>query len=283
VFLDPGDHVGMERPGHLGAIEAFSLYEPVIHTVHLRDEGLDLSLFEALVKTIPLKFFYGIPNSQNPSGRTYSQETRRGVAEILEGTSTVFYEDDAFGELFFDKKPRRPVKYYLPEQSVLSGSFSKIIAPGMRIGWIYAPREIIEQFNVVKQAADLHSNFLSQKILHRYLITHDLDAHICRISEVYRKKCRLMCDLLDDLLPEVTHTHPKGGMFLLATLPGGISSRKVFEEGVRQKVAVLPGYPFYTDGGGSDTIRLNFSSASEQQITEGIHRLARVIQALERH
>ena len=188
IFLDAGDHVGMERPGYLGAIEAFSLYEPVIHSIPLKDEGLDLPRFEMLVKTTPLKFFYGIPNSQNPSGRTYSQENRKAVADILRETSTVFFEDDAFGELFFDGKPRLPVKHYLPDQAVLSGSFSKIIAPGMRIGWIYAPREIISRFNVVKQAADLHSNFLSQKILHRYLMTHDLDTHIHRISGSIREK-----------------------------------------------------------------------------------------------
>jgi 2-aminoadipate transaminase len=277
IFLNPGDHVGMERPGYLGAIEAFSLYEPVIHAIPLEDDGLNLPAFETLVKAKPTKFFYGIPNSQNPSGRTYSQENRKAMADILAGTDTVFFEDDAFGELFFDQQPRLPVKHYLPNQSVLSGSFSKIIAPGMRIGWLYAPDEIITQFNVVKQAADLHSNFLSQKILHRYLTTHDLDAHIRMITGIYQKKCRLMCDLLDDLLPQIPHTHPVGGMFLLAMLPGGISSRAVFDEGVRQKVAVLPGLPFYTDGGGTDTIRLNFSSASEEQINEGIHRLAQVV------
>ncbi len=277
IFLDAGDHVGMERPGYLGAIEAFSLYEPVIHTTPLEDDGLNLEAFQTLVSGTPLKFFYGIPNSQNPSGRTYSLENRKAIAEILAGTNTVFYEDDAFGELFFDTKPRLPVKHYLPDQTVISGSFSKIIAPGMRIGWLYAPREIITQFNIVKQAADLHSNFLSQKILHRYLTTNDLDVHIRKIVSVYQRKCRLMSDLFDDLLPQLTHTHPQGGMFMLATLPQGISSREVFDEGVRQNVAVLPGMPFYVDGGGTDTIRLNFSSASEEEITEGMHRLARVI------
>lgn len=277
IFLDRGDAVGMERPGYLGAIEAFSLYEPVIHTVPLEDEGLDLPAFESLVRSTSLKFFYGIPNSQNPSGRTYSQENRKAVAEILKGSDTVFLEDDAFGELFFDAKLRLPVKRYLPDQTILSGSFSKIVAPGMRIGWIHAPAAIITQFNVVKQAADLHSNFLSQKILHHYLTTHDLDAHIRKIVGVYDRKCRLMCDLFDDLLPALTHTRPEGGMFLLATLPQGLSSRRVFDEGVRQKVAVLPGLPFYVDGGGSDTIRLNFSSASEEEISEGMNRLARVI------
>lgn len=280
LFLNAGDHAGMERPGYLGAIDAFSLYEPVIHTVPLDEGGLNLSAFEVLVKKNRPKFFYGIPNSQNPSGRTYSQENRKAVAEILKPTDTLFYEDDAFGELFFDAKPRPPVKKYLPEQAVMSGSFSKIVAPGMRIGWIYAPKEIITRFNVVKQAADLHSNFLSQKILHRYLMTNDLDAHIRKITRVYQNKCRIMCDLFDDHLPKVTHTYPEGGMFLLATLPLGISSREVFDKGVQQKVAVLPGLPFYLDGGGMDTIRLNFSSATENQIFEGMTRLARVIGGL---
>jgi len=280
IFLDPGDRVGMERPGYLGAIEAFSLYEPAISAIPLRDDGLDLVAFENSVREEDLKFFYGIPNSQNPSGRTYSQENRREVAEILQTTKTVFYEDDAFGELFFDGKPRIPVKKYLPDQTVISGSFSKIIAPGMRIGWMYAPEEILKKFNIAKQAADLHSNFFCQKILHRYLTTRNLDTHIRTVVSVYRDNCRMMCDLLDDLLPGITHTHPEGGMFLMATLPDGIASRKVFEEGIRQKVAVLPGQPFFIDGGGDDTIRMNFSAASGEQIREGMFRLKRVFATL---
>ncbi|MDD1693647.1 MAG: PLP-dependent aminotransferase family protein [Methanoregula sp.] len=280
LFLNTGDHVGMERPGYLGAIEAFSLYEPVIDTVPLEEDGPDLEAFEQLVRKTQVKFFYGIPNSQNPSGRTYSQERRKAIAEILEGSGTVFYEDDAFGELFFDARPRLPVKRWVPDQAVISGSFSKTVAPGMRIGWMYAPGGILKKFNVVKQAADLHSNFLCQKILHRYLTTHDLDANIQKIVAAYGRKCGLMCELFDDLMPQITHTRPEGGMFLMATLPAGVSSRRVFDEGVKNKVAVLPGLPFYVDGGGTDTIRLNFSSASEDQITEGMHRLARVIGSL---
>jgi 2-aminoadipate transaminase len=160
IFLDAGDHVGMERPGYLGAIEAFSLYEPVIDTVPLDDDGPDLTAFERMISSAQPKFFYGIPNSQNPSGRTYTQEARRAVAEILNGHDTVFYEDDAFGELFFDNKPRLPVKRYLPDQTVISGSFSKTVAPGMRIGWMFAPAGILEKFKIGKQASDLNSNFL---------------------------------------------------------------------------------------------------------------------------
>ncbi|BBL67814.1 aspartate aminotransferase [Methanoculleus chikugoensis] len=281
IFLDPGDAVGMERPGYLGAIEAFSLYEPVVHSVPLEEDGPDLAAFASLVHDHAPKFFYGIPNSQNPSGTTYSEGKRRAVAEILEGTDTVFYEDDAFGELFFDGKPRPPVKRYLPEQTVISGSFSKIVAPGMRIGWIYAPVPVLREFNVAKQAADLHSNFLCQVILHRYLSTHDLDAHVARVAAVYGANCRLMCDLLDDLMPPgTTHTNPEGGMFMTAALPDGVSSMEVFREGVKEGVAVLPGVPFYVDGGGEDTIRLNFSAAGEEEIAEGIHRLARVVRRL---
>ena len=281
IFLDPGDAVGMERPGYLGAIEAFSLYEPVVHAVPLEEDGPDLEAFASLVREHAPKFFYGIPNSQNPSGTTYSQEKRRGVAEILDGTGTIFYEDDAFGELFFDGQPRLPVKRYLPDQTVISGSFSKIVAPGMRIGWLYAPAPVLREFNVAKQAADLHSNFLCQVILHRYLSTHDLDAHVARVSAVYGRHCRLMCDLLDDLMPPgMTHTTPEGGMFMTAVLPAGVSSMEVFREGVSEGVAVLPGTPFYVNGGGEDTIRLNFSAAGEEEITEGMHRLARVMRRL---
>jgi 2-aminoadipate transaminase len=277
IFLNTGDRICIERPGYLGAIEAFSLYEPIIDTVPLEDDGPDLVAFERLIKGNTIKFFYGIPNAQNPSGTTYSQEKRRAIAEIIGVNDTVFYEDDAFGELFFDGRPRLPIKRHVPDQGVLTGSFSKIIAPGMRIGWIYAPAKILAQFNIVKQAADLHSNFFCQKILHRYLTLQDLDTHIRNIVTVNSRKCRLMCDLLDDMVPQLTHTTPEGGMFLMVTLPEGLSSGKVFEEGIRRGVAVLPGLPFYIDGGGTDTIRMNFSTASEEQIHEGMDRLARVI------
>nr|WP_245320905.1 PLP-dependent aminotransferase family protein [Methanofollis sp. W23] len=278
IFLDPGDVVGVERPGYLGAIEAFSMYEPEFCAVPLQEDGPDLEAFERMVAEKAPKFFYGIPNSQNPSGLTYSQETRQAIAGILEDSGTVFYEDDAFGELFFDGQPRLPVKKYLPDGALISGSFSKIVSPGMRIGWIYAPAPLLEQFNVAKQAADLHSNFLCQMILHRYLSQTDLDAHVRKVSAIYGERCRLMCDLLDDRFPAgVTHTTPRGGMFMLVTLPEGVSSMDVFYAGVKEGVAVLPGVPFYANGGGENTIRLNFSNADDASIKEGMERLSRVI------
>lgn len=278
ILVNPGDPVGMESPGYLGAIEAFSLYEPEFHGVPLGMTGPDPDAFAALLSSRQLAFFYGIPNSQNPSGTTYSDSMRRAVARICEDTGTLFYEDDAFGELFFDQKPRPPVKKYAPEHTIMSGSFSKIVAPGMRIGWLYAPEPFIREFNVAKQAADLHSNFLCQMILHRYLATHDLDARVRQVAGVYGENCRLMCDLLDDA--GLLHTTPAGGMFLMATLPPGVTAMEVFSAGIREGVAVLPGVPFYVDGGGDDTIRLNFSTATKDEIHEGMARLVRVIAGL---
>ena len=281
IFLNQGDAVAMERPGYLGAIEAFSLYQPVFSDVAFGDGGLDMDEFETVIREREPRFFYGIPNSQNPSGQTYSEDARKAVAEVLDGTDTIFYEDDAFGELFFDGKPRPPIARLIPDRCILSGSFSKVIAPGMRIGWICAPPEILARFNCAKQAADLHSNFLCQMVLARYLETHDLDAHTRFISEAYGMNCRLMCDLLDDLFPSgMSHTNPQGGMFMLATLPDGLDSSRVFEEGLKGGVAVLPGTPFYVSGGGKSTIRLNFSSMDEERIREGMERLARVIRGL---
>jgi 2-aminoadipate transaminase len=282
IFLDPGDRIGIERPGYLGAAEAFSLYEPEFHPVSLSDNGPVIEELYTMVKRSHPKFFYGIPNSQNPSGVSYSLDARKAVGECLEDTDTVFYEDDAFGELFFDGKSRPPIKKYLEGQTIMSGSFSKIISPGLRIGWLFAPQGILKQFNVAKQAADLHSNFLAQKILFRYLENIDIDLHLRKICRRYGENCRLMSDLLDDLFPAgMSHTNPVGGMFMMATLPPKISSMKIFTEGIREKVAVLPGIPFYVDGGGEDTIRLNFSNASQEQIREGLDRLATVIRRLQ--
>ncbi|EHQ34967.1 aminotransferase-like domain-containing protein [Methanoplanus limicola] len=281
IFTDPGDCIGMERPGYLGAIEAFSLYEPEFATVGLSDDGIDTVEFEDLVCKKNPAFFYGIPNFQNPSGRTYSQETRKKIGEILEGSSTVFYEDDAFGELAFDRKPRIPVKAFAGENGIMSGSFSKIIAPGMRIGWIYAPAEIISQFDSAKQAADLHSNFLCQKIMARYLWDNDLDSHIRKITSVYSARCRVMLDIMDDLfMDRLTHTNPEGGMFMLAGLPAGISSLTLFERALAENVAVLPGVPFYAGSGGLDNIRFNFSNADEEMIKTGMERLDAALRSL---
>ncbi|KAF1076917.1 PLP-dependent aminotransferase family protein [Methanogenium sp. MK-MG] len=278
ILVDPCTVVGMERPGYLGAIEAFSYYQPRFKTVEITEDGPDMAAFSSLCREERPAFFYGIPNFQNPSGTAYTDATRRECAECCRETDTIFYEDDAFGELAFDGRPRIPVKAYAPECGVMSGSFSKTVSPGMRIGWIYAPAPVIEKFDAVRQAADLHPNALSQAVIYRYLTTHDYEGHLERVRRVYKKNCRQMCDLLDDLLPDVTHTTPEGGMFMLATMPEGKDSMALFQACLKEQVAVLPGVPFYAEGGGRNTFRLNFSAATEEEIEKGMRQLKQAYQ-----
>lgn len=281
ILLNARDHVAIERPGYLGAIQAFSLYEPVFHATALTPEGPDLPSLRKILDTFPVKFFYGIPNSQNPSGITYSGERRREIADLLAGRETLFVEDDAYGELCFSGKPLPPVCRYIPGQTLITGSFSKILAPGMRMGWVCAPRGIMDQLVVAKQASDLHSNYLSQRIAFRYLEATDIDAKIREIRAAYKLRCDLMVRMLRENFPSsVSFTIPEGGMFVWVTLPEGCSSMEVFENALKENVAVLPGLPFYVDGGGTDTLRLNFSNATEGNIVEGTTRLAKVITKL---
>ena len=167
------------------------------------------------------------------------------------------------------------MREYLPDQTIITGSFSKILAPGMRLGWIVAPPDIMEQLVIAKQASDLHSNYLSQRIAYQYLHQQNIDDHIRKICRVYKTQCDLMIDIIREKFPESRgHTEPEGGMFIWLTLPEGISSMEVLKRPLGRGVAVLPGTPFYTDGGGGNTIRLNFSNSTEEKIKTGMERFS---------
>lgn len=196
IFIDPGDPVALERPGYLGAIQAFSLFEPKFRAISLHDDGPDTGELSRVLQENNPKIFYGIPNSQNPSGITYSEQKRRELGKMLSETDTVFVEDDALGELRFDGTAGIPVTRYLPGEGIMMGSFSKIFSPGMRLGWLYAPEDIMEKLIVAKQASDLHSNYLSQRILAQYLEDNDIDAHIRKITAAYSSRAALMATCL---------------------------------------------------------------------------------------
>lgn len=282
VLISAGDHIAIERPGYLGAIQAFSLYEPVFHPVLLHEDGLDPAQFAHELKAHPIRFFYGVPNSQNPSGVTYSEQRRKDIAELLRDKDTLLVEDDAYGELNFAGKSMPSFRQYLPEQTIITGSFSKILAPGIRMGWVVAPPAIMEQLVIAKQASDLHSNYLSQRIAYEYLTHEDIDAKIRIIQARYKAQAEQMVSLMKELMPaSVRFTTPQGGMFVWVTLPEGISSMEVFERALKEDVAVLPGTPFYTDGGGKNTLRINFSNSTPEKIRTGIERLARVIRDMD--
>jgi 2-aminoadipate transaminase len=278
AFLNKGDGVILERPTYLAAIQSFGLFEPKFHSIPLQEDGIDP---EALGKTLSegrAKLFYSVPNFQNPTGITYSREKREAVAEKLNGSGTVFIEDNPYGELRFMGEDMPSMRNYLGEDAVLLGSFSKIVSPGVRLGWVCACEEIMEKLIIAKQASDLHSNYLCQRIVHQYFMDNDIERHIAKIRRAYKDQRDFMIETMEDTFPEdVGFTRPEGGMFLWVTLPENMSSLELFNRAIAMKVAFVPGQAFYADGGGGNTMRLNYSNSDNERIAEGITRLAKAI------
>ncbi|WP_349255149.1 PLP-dependent aminotransferase family protein [Acetivibrio sp.] len=281
VLLNKNDDIILEEPGYLGAIQALSIFEPKIHTVPLRDDGIDINLLEEVLKKYNPKLFYAVPNFQNPSGITYTAQNRESVANVLKNTGTIFVEDDPYGELRFMGEDVPSMKTYLGDNVILLGSFSKIIAPGMRLGWICAKREIMEKLIIAKQASDLHTNYFSQRVVYQYLVDNDIDSHIKKITELYMEQRNCMVSMIEKYFPkDVKSTKPEGGMFLWATLPEGFSSLELFEIASKKNVAFVPGDPFYINKKGTNTMRLNYTNSTEEKIEEGIKRLSEAIKQL---
>lgn len=278
VFLDKGDKVVIERPGYLGAIQAFSVFEPEFVTISLENDGPNLEELEAAFKQ-GVKCFYAVPNFQNPSGVSYSLEKRQKVAALLDEYDVLFVEDDPYGELRFMGEDLPSVFSFCKKPSLLCGSFSKIAAPGFRLGWVVSEnKEIYDKLVIAKQAADLHTSTVAQAIMRRYMESNDIESHVDLIRDRYGRQRQVMVDMIAKYFPdEVTITEPEGGMFLWVTMPEGVSSMDLFDVAIKQKVAFVPGRPFYVDGSGENTMRLNFSNSDEARIEEGIKRLGTAI------
>jgi 2-aminoadipate transaminase len=278
VFLNKGDRIIIERPGYLGAIQAFGIYEPEYVPVPLLDDGMDTDLLEKALNAGETKLFHTVINFQNPSGVTYSRQKREKLADIIKGRDTVLVEDNPYGELRFIGEDLPSMKSYLPDGTIVLGSFSKVVTPGLRLGWICAAADVMEKIVVAKQSSDLHSNYLSQRAVYQYLVDNDLDEHILNIRKVYKGQRDLMVSMIEQHFPqEIKCTKPEGGMFLWVTLPEKLSSLHLFKLATEENVAFVPGRAFYVDGGGDNTLRLNFSNSDEEKIEEGIKRLAKVI------
>jgi 2-aminoadipate transaminase len=218
------------------------------------------------------------PISRTPAASAIHGGSERASRGFWAGSSTVLVEDDPYGELRFMGENLPPIRASMSaDTAILLGTFSKIVAPGLRIGWVCAGKEIMERLIVAKQAADLHCDGLSQRIVYRFMLDSDFDAHVTRIREGYKAQRDLMVELATRLFPaEVTCTHPEGGMFLWMTLPPEVSALALFEKALEQKVAFVPGEAFFANGGGKNTLRLNFSNSDTARIEEGMKRLARV-------
>jgi 2-aminoadipate transaminase len=278
VLIGKGDRIVIEKPAYLGAIQAFSVYEPLFYPVRLLEEGMDTEGLKNVLERHCVKLFHTVINFQNPSGISYTRNKRKDLAEVFERHDTVVVEDDPYGELRFAGTEPQSMWNLLDGRVVLLGSFSKTIAPGLRLGWICAEREIMDELVIVKQASDLHSNSLAQRIVHHYLVNNDVDGHIQTIIAAYKKQRDVMITAIEENFPaEVSFTRPEGGMFLWVTLPERLSALELFEHAVREKVAFVPGTPFFVDGGGTNNMRLNFSNADQDMIEEGIRRLGRIM------
>lgn len=278
VLLNTGDGVIVEKPSYLGAIQAFSQYQPTFYPVDLTENGLDIGQLKAALQN-NVKFLYAIPDFQNPTGLTYSAENRDRIYEIIKEYDVVLVEDDPYGELRFDGERLPYIGAGRLPNSILLGTFSKTVTPGMRTGFIISQNtELLKHISVAKEASDLHTNIFSQYLIWDYLEHNDYDAHIETIRQLYKTQAQAMVNAMDKYFPKtVTYTKPHGGMFLWVTLPEGVSAMELFPKALENKVAFVPGDPFYINKKDMNTMRLNYTNADCQTIEEGIRKLGALL------
>lgn len=278
VFLNPNDTVLLERPSYLGAIQCLSMFQPRFMGADMEEDGVSLDQVMEAFWDRYVKLFYCIPNYQNPTGVCYSTQKRMEIAKIIRRSNTMLIEDDPYGEICFDDAQPDPIKSYNPEQTILLGSFSKTIAPGLRLGWIAAEKEIVDKLTKMKQASDLHSNYLSQRILHHFLTEHGMEQHLGSLKSFYKSQRDKMVALIRQYLPsEIQFVEPLGGMFLWLTLPENVNAHEVLYEAIQTNVIFVPGDNFYYSDGVKNTIRLNFSNCDGEKMEEGIRKLGMIL------
>lgn len=276
IFLDAGDCVLTESPTYMAAIQAFQTYGARFAAVPTDGEGLIPEELPPLIDRERPKFLYTIPNFQNPTGVTLTAERRKTLYSIAARYGLIVLEDDPYGALRYAGKTIPPIKALDSEGIVIyQSTVSKTIAPGLRVGWVVASSEIRAKLTIAKQAADLHTSSLDQRIVHRYLSDFDSEAHIELIRRSYGERYAIMdATLRETMPPGFTWTHPEGGMFLWVTCPEGVNTNNLMQEALARKVLFVPGQDFFPDASGPRYMRLNFSNASPEQIREGIRRLA---------
>lgn len=283
LFIDEGDVVICESPSYIGAITAFQPYGPKFVEVNMDEQGMIIEeLEEALKNNSNVKFIYTVPDFQNPTGITLSVERRKKMVELADKYDATILEDNPYGNLIFEGERLPAIKSFDRNNHVIYlGTFSKIFCPGLRIGWVCADKEIVSQYLVIKQSADLQTNTMSQKETALYMKMYNIKDNINKIKEVYKKRRDLMIKTLKEELPEgCFFTHPAGGLFIWVTLPEGQDASKVLEKAMEYKVGFVPGIAFYPNGGHRNNLRMNFSCMKDEQIVEGVKRLGQVLSSL---
>lgn len=282
IFLNPGDVVLLESPSYLGAVNAFKACEPRFIEVPTDDDGMITEELEKILATTEnVKMIYVIPDFQNPTGKTWSLERRHKFMDIINKYEIPVIEDNPYGELRFEGTNMPSLKSLdTKDLVVFLGTCSKILAPGLRIGWICASKENLVKYNFIKQGADLQSSTIDQLIADRFLDMYDLDEHVEKIKDVYRKRRDVMLKTMEETFPkEVKFTHPEGGLFTWCVLPEYMDAKVLAKQCLEKKVAYVPGGSFFPNGGKENHFRLNYSCMPEDKIKEGITRIAEVLKA----
>lgn len=281
VMLDPGDVVVVENPSYLAALQNFDGYQARIECVGSDDEGMKVDELEELARRCRPKLIYIVPNFHNPKGTTLSLARRHALVSFAQRHGVLILEDNPYGELRF-RGEALPSLASLDDLGVVVqlGTFSKTLAPGLRIGWAVGSREMMRSLTIVKQSTDLHTATLAQRATARLLKTFDYDAHLLRLRAVYGQRCQTMLSALETSMPEGTKwTQPDGGMFLWVELPRGMRGEDLLPRAIEKKVAFVPGSPFFASNPKAECIRLNYSNRPPELIEEGMRRLASVLAA----
>ena len=278
VLVDEGSRVLVETPSYLGALQAFSVYRPEFVSVPTDENGLLPQHINGLAQGARL--LYALPNFQNPTGRTMPVERRIALVEACARLGLPLIEDDPYGALSYRGEPLQKLLTMNPNGVIYMGSFSKVLTPGIRLGYVVAPVPLIRKLEQAKQAADLHTATLTQMVVYEAIKDGFLTQHIPTIRKLYADQCQAMLNALTEFFPSsVTWTKPEGGMFIWVTLPKHIDSSKLLDESIEQLVAFVPGAPFYANTPEQNTLRLSFVTVPPAKIREGVERLGRLITA----
>lgn len=280
IFIDPGDVIVCGLPSYLGALQAFWSYQ--CHPYGLRhNNGLEEAVNALVAAGKKPKFIYSIPDFQNPSGETMTVEERQYVVSVAEKYDLLIIEDSPYKQIRFEGESLPTMYSMCPDRVVLLGTFSKTFVPGFRLGWVVAANNIIEKLIVAKQSADLCTPIFNQMVAARYLQSGMFNKNLEKIKSLYKHKKNIMIKAFEDYMPEgVTWTNPQGGLFLFLNLPPQYDTRELFDLAIKENVAFVIGEAFHCDDSGKNTMRLNFSYASDDKIVEGVKRLAAAIQVL---
>jgi len=284
-FIDPKDTVVITAPTYLTALTGWAVYQATFESIPIDQDNMRMDLFEERMKRLakranPPEIVYALPNFQNPAGVTMPEKNRRKLVDLASEYDFLIIEDDPYGELRYRGENIPPIKKYDDEGRVMyMSTFSKILAPGLRVGWVVADEEILKKLVIAKQSADVCTNMLGQRIAHEYIVRGHIGPQIEKIKKIYSRKMDLMLRGMDEFMPKgIKWLKPDGGMFLWVTLPEGMDSADMLKKALKKRVAFVTGKAFFADPkDGTNAMRLNFTHPSDELITEGLRRLGSVV------